>query len=61
MESRIAKKMQLLIRPEWKCFTSRVSTAMIKSHDQKQLGEEKVCFSLQIIIVVHHPGKSGRS
>ena len=36
----------------------RASIAVIKHHDQKQLVEERVCFSLQF--AVHHPGKSDR-
>lgn len=36
----------------------KVFVTVIKHHDQKQLGEERSYFTLQL--VVHHPGKSER-
>ena len=36
----------------------RVSTAALKHHEQKQLGEVRVYFNLQL--VVYHPGMSGQ-
>jgi hypothetical protein len=35
-----------------------VSIAVIKCHDQKQLGKERVYFVVQL--VVHHSGKAGQ-
>ena len=35
----------------------RVSIAIIKRHDQKQLKKEKVCFFFQLVVC--HPGKAG--
>ena len=35
-----------------------VSIAVIKCHDQKQLGKERIYFILQL--VVHHSGKAGQ-
>lgn len=32
----------------------RVSTAVVKHHDQKPLGEERVYFSLEFHIAVYH-------
>jgi hypothetical protein len=38
----------------------RVSIAVIKHHDQKQPGQERVYFSLQFHTTDHHWGKSGQ-
>jgi hypothetical protein len=37
-----------------------VSIVVINHHDQKQVGEEKVYFSLQFNIIVHQQGESVR-
>jgi hypothetical protein len=39
----------------------RASIAVIKKeHNQKQLGEERLCFSLEIHITVQQEGKTGQ-
>ena len=38
----------------------RLSITLVKYHGQKQVGEERVCFSLHFHIAVHHQRKSGQ-
>ena len=38
----------------------RVSTAVMKHHDQKQLGEERAYFSLHVLMAIQHEGKPGQ-
>ena len=42
------------VRPLCTCVLVRVSIAVIRPHDQKQLEEERVSFSLHFHITVYH-------